>query len=141
MVEVRIDLIESAGPVRQAAQVVGTAIPQHGCVVAGDAAAAILADRFTSYKRKCPHVVDYLAQERVLDHGADQSQSDVTNAKLQAKFMTWVKVADVLLVRSTPGWSAQVWSYVLGHFYDARSGKGEITIYLRDGVQRASKPS
>jgi hypothetical protein len=141
MVEVRIDLIESAGPVRQAAQVVGNVIPRHGCVVAGDAAAAILADRFTSYKPKCPHVVDYLAQERVLDHGADQSQSDVTNTKLQVKFMSWAKAADVLLVRSTPGWSARVWSYVLGHFYDARSGKGEITVYIRDGISRASKPS
>jgi hypothetical protein len=140
MVEVRIDLIEAARPVRQAAQVVGHVIPRHRCVLDSDTAAGILADRFTAFQPRCPHVIDYLAQERVLDHGNDQSESDVKNAKLQAKFMSWVKASDVLLMRSDPGWNVRVWSYVLGHFYDARSGKGKLTIFIRDAHHRAAKP-
>jgi hypothetical protein len=135
MVEARIDLIETASPQPQIAAAVGNAIPRHGCVLYTDIATGILADRYTADKPGCPDVVDYLAQERVLDHGRANGPSTAHDAATQARLLAWMKVSVAVVGASDPGWGPRVKRYLYGHFHEVQHGAGGARVFVRNRGQ------
>lgn len=136
MIEARIDLIETASPQPQVASAVGKALPRHGCVLYTDIAIGILADRYTADKPGCPDVVDYLAQERVLDHGRANGASNARDSATQTRLLAWMKVSIAVVGGDHPGWGAKVRRYLYGHFHEVHRGAGGSYVFVRDGVRR-----
>ena len=131
MVLYRVETITSGPPATQVAQVVGTAIPAHGCVLYTDPAIGILANRFTAYARGCSRIVDYLGEERVLDKGADESRSDAHDAALQAKFLAAMKTSIAMVIGPRPAWGSRVTRYAFAHFRLVGGRKHGFDVYVR----------
>ncbi len=129
---VRVDAITTAAPPRQPAAVVGDRIPARGCVLFTAPAMAILDDRFTADRAGCSNVIDWLGQERVLDHGLSQAPSDARNRAVQARWLRSMRVSVAMVIGRYPEWGPTVERYVRRHFRLVGGTRARVTIYVRD---------
>ena len=130
--------IAAAGPVTQVDGAFASEILPHGCVLSLDPSLAILDNRFTGDVRGCPQVIDWLGQERVLDHGLALTPSDKANAALQATFLRWVKASDTVIVpHPNPGWDRAVMRYMSRHFRLEDRRVHGFLVYARHPVRRS----
>jgi hypothetical protein len=80
----------------------------------------------------CPDVVDYLGEERVLDHGLSDTSSDGNQGILQKEMLAWVESSDALVVGTrAPSWGPEVWHYVPDHFVADHNQLAKTKVYLR----------
>ncbi len=132
MLGVRLDAIDSAPPPAQVAAAFRGDIPVTGCVFATNPTVAILDDRFTADVRGCPHVVDWLAQQRVLDHGLALHLSDVRNPVWQAELLRWIKSSAAIVADThNPGSDRVIMAYLRGHFHGEWSRGTRHYLYVR----------
>ena len=136
MVKLRLETIASAPAATQVVAVVGDRLPAKGCVLYTDPAVGILADRFTADVHGCPTVVDWLGQERVLDHGIDESSSDTHNAALQARWFAAVKLSVAMVINKNTDWNATLTHYAREHFHLVKQRHHGFAVYVRDGAPR-----
>ncbi len=116
----------------------------HGCVFALDPLDAIMANDFTAATPGCPHVIDWLGQERVMDGGAALDRSDVRNSRLQRWLLTNFKDADVLILSAQNHqslkylFSPAIRRYLRAHFAaypdTADAASQRFWVYLRTGA-------
>ncbi|MGD1049794.1 MAG: hypothetical protein ABR947_01830 [Solirubrobacteraceae bacterium] len=137
MVLRRVDTVTAAPPATQVAEVVGNAIPAHGCVLYTDPAVGILSDRFTASDPGCSRIVDYLGEERVLDKGADESPSDAKDAALQARFLAAMTTSVAMVVGPDPSWGPSAARYARTNFHLARSRAHGLKVYVRNSGSAA----
>jgi hypothetical protein len=137
MVEVRVDVIEQAAARPQLSVLVGDAIPRRGCVLYTNLSVGILADRDTTFVRGCPTIVDYLGSERALDHGIDQSKSDLHNRVLQAELLRAVEACSGVVTGSNPGWDAVIYRYLHRDFHHVTNKRGQFSVWVRNRRHRA----
>jgi alpha-1,2-mannosyltransferase len=132
-----LNAIVTAGPATQVDGAFASEILGHGCVLSLDTSLTVLDNRFTGDVRGCPRVVDWLGQERVLDHGLAQTPSDAANAAVQAAFMRWVKASDTVIVPHTnPGWDPAIVRYMSSNFrLEAQRARG-FYVYVRSPAPR-----
>jgi hypothetical protein len=135
MVKLRLETIAAAPPATQVAAVVGDHLPAEGCILYTDPAVGILADRFTADARGCPTVVDWLGEERVLDHGTDESHSDTRNTALQSRWLAAVRASVAMVINKNTDWDATVRRYAREHFHLV-STHHAFAVYVRDRVAR-----
>lgn len=132
MLGLRIDTIVSAGPAAHPSAEVGAEVPPRGCVLSLNPAWAILDNRFTGDLPGCPRPVDWLAEERVLDHGAALARSDERNDGVEAEIMRWVRASDAIITpRPNPGWDHAIMLYVLRDFHLERKDAVGPYVYVR----------
>jgi alpha-1,2-mannosyltransferase len=133
-----VNAIVTAGPATQVDGAFASEILGHGCVLSLDTSLTVLDNRFTGDVRGCPQVVDWLGQERVLDHGLAQTPSDVANAAVQAAFMRWVTASDTVIVPETnPGWDPAIVRYMSSNFrLEAQRAHG-FYVFVRSPAPRA----
>jgi hypothetical protein len=131
MAEVRIDVIAQS-PRAPQARAVAHLLPSRGCILYANPAVGLLADHFTADVRGCPSIVDYLAEERVLDHGIDQKHSDVKNKALQHTWLRTVKASEAVLVGTGPTWGRTVWTYVHAEFHLLPGRWDRYFLYVRN---------
>jgi len=137
MVKLRIETIAAAPPATQVAAVVGDHLPAKGCILYTDPAVGILADRFTADARGCPTVVDWLGEERVLDHGMDESASDTRSAALQSRWLAAVRASVAMVINKNTNWDATVRRYAREHFRLVSTHRA-FAVYVRDRLARRS---
>jgi hypothetical protein len=137
MVKLRIETIAAGAPATQVAAVVGDRLPAKGCVLYTDPAVGILADRFTADARGCPPVVDWLGEERVLDHGIDESASDTRSAALQSRWLAAVRASVAMVINKNTNWDATVRRYAREHFHLVSTHRA-FAVYVRDRIARRS---
>jgi hypothetical protein len=135
MVKLRLETIAAAPPATQVAAVIGDHLPAKGCVLYTDPAVGILADRFTADVGGCPRVVDWLGEERVLDHGIDESTSDTHNAALQSRWFAAVRASVAMVINKHTDWDAKVTRYARRHFHLAAKHRA-FALYLRNRATR-----
>jgi alpha-1,2-mannosyltransferase len=132
MFEVSVDVTASSARRLPAAQIVGSVLPRRGCILYTNPGIGILADRFTADVHGCSTIVDYLAQERALDHGADQSRSDLHSAALQAKWLSTIKASVALVAGANPSWDATVTRYVNKNFHRVPRKATRFRVFVRN---------
>lgn len=129
-----VDVVQIARAPRplQIKDALSDAIPANGCIFAVNPAVPILDNRYTSYDAGCPSVVDFLAQQRVLDAGAAQSKSDRTDAKVQSAMLHWLRSSDVLVLgRSNLPIDTTLFRYVDRDFGIDRARPEGMTVLVR----------
>jgi len=132
MLGLRIDTIVSAGPAGQAGTELGTEIPRHGCVLSFDPGLAILDNRFTGDVAGCPEEVDWDGEERVLDGGVSQTESDTRSRTVQAVMMRWIRASVAIITPwPNPGWDRAVVLYVRHNFRRERRNADSPYVYVR----------
>jgi alpha-1,2-mannosyltransferase len=108
------------------------AIPAGGCIFAVNPSVPILDNRYTSDVAGCPSVVDFLGQQRALDSGSAQSNSDRHDRKVQATILHWLQSSDVIVIdRSTLPVDSSVARYVNREFAVDRSRPEGMTVLVR----------
>jgi len=133
--------IVTAWPPMQVDGAYSREIPANGCVLSLDPALAILDNRFTGDVPGCPQVIDWLGQERVLDHGLALTQSDTASPAVQAAFMRWLRASAIVIApHANPGWSPAVGSYVRSNFRLVGRGSTGFYVYVRRPALRAQPP-
>jgi alpha-1,2-mannosyltransferase len=131
MVNLRIQAIVSHRPTASIAAVLG-AIPAHGCVLSTNQSVAILDNRFTADVRGCSPVIDWLGEERVLDHGHSQLGSDKHALALQRLWLRSIQASVALVVRNYPEWDGAVTSYVRVDFRKLSGNHHGFAVFVRD---------
>lgn len=131
MAVARLSAIVTAPAPVQVGGKIAAAFPASGCVVSLSPSVPILANRFTSAAAGCPRVIDWLGEERVLDHGVAGERSDVTSPAVQAMFQRWFSAAAVIVTQQkNPGWDPAVAAYVRQHFRLVRVISHPYPLYL-----------
>jgi alpha-1,2-mannosyltransferase len=126
--------ILAAKPAVQVSDALSDAIPSRGCVLYVDPSIALLDNRYTSDVSSCPDVIDYLGEERVLDHGLSDNPSDTLGVALQNQMMKWVESSDALVVASRQtSWGPAVVRYVDSHFEAKQHLDANTELYVRTG--------
>jgi hypothetical protein len=112
---------------------VADAIPGHGCILYANPTLALLDDRFTSDVSGCPHVIDWLGQERVIDNGGAAVPSDDGDKKLQIVMGRWIESSDaVVLEKSDLGLDSANVDYLDRHFNREADVPRGLRIFVRD---------
>jgi len=116
---------------------VADAIPGHGCILYANPTLALLDDRFTSDVSGCPHVIDWLGQERVIDNGGAAVPSDDGDKKLQIVMGRWIESSDaVVLEKSDLGLDSANVDYLDRHFNREADVPRGLRIFVRDSRAR-----
>jgi hypothetical protein len=132
MVNLRIQAIVSHHPTASIAAVLGNAIPAHGCVLSTSQTLVLLDDRFTADERSCSPVIDWLGQERVLDHGHSQLGSDKHALALQRLWLRSIQASVAIVVRNYPEWNRAVTTYVRVDFRKLTGNHHGFAVFVRD---------
>lgn len=132
MAGLRVNGIVTAYPPMPVRGAFSSEIAARGCVLSLDPSLAILANRFTGDVPGCPQVIDWLGQERVLDHGLARAPSDTTNAAVQATFLRWVKASDTVIAPTAHrGWGPAVAGYMSANFRLEGPAAAGFLVYVR----------
>jgi hypothetical protein len=132
MLSATVDQVMTSPVAPQVGDVVSDAIPPRGCVLYANPTLALLDDRFTSDVSRCPNVIDWLGQERVLDNGQSAAQSDASDKHLQVMMSRWIESSDaVVLEKSNLGLDSANVSYLTRYFTRERDIPRGLRIYIR----------
>lgn len=132
MVNLRVQAIASQAAARTVTPIVGNALPARGCILSTDPSIPILDDRFTASTNGCPSVIDWLGQERVLDHGLSAVPANMKAPALQALWLRSVKESVAVIIGSNPEWGTAVTSYFHRNFHQARGEHEGFVVSVRD---------
>ena len=108
-------------------------LPSHGCILYFQPALGLLADRYTATDQGCPRVVDYLAEERLLDSGRAQMPTDEQAPMLQQQMLKWLSTTDAIVVGGMmTSWGPGVRDYVSTNFTATVLPSEQLIVYVRD---------
>jgi alpha-1,2-mannosyltransferase len=124
----------------QVGDVVSDGIPSHGCVLYANPTLAIMDNRYTGDVSRCPDVVDWLGQERVLGDGLTPNIARTPDNRLQALMAHWIASSDaVVLETGNLGLNAVDITYLHNHFSMEKDIPRGLRIFVRRRPRRTSK--
>ena len=108
------------------------ALPSHGCILYFQPALGLLANRYTATDHGCPRIVDYLAEERLLDSGRAQMPTDELAPILQRQMLKWLSATDAIVVGGMlTSWGPSVRDYVSSNFAATVLPSEQLIVYVR----------